>query len=120
VGVVILANAVALVGVARNRSGEPEAEVLLTERELPFAPWTDETTGVFLRLEWQRSLPGSKVETPWLDRAKLESLGFDGSVPPEAPGARERYGRMGPHAYVVPSTTGRPPWPKTSASRLSC
>lgn len=102
VGVVILANAVAMVGVARNRSGEPEAEVLLTERELPFAPWTDESAGVFLRLEWQRSLPGSKVETPWLDRAKLESLGFDGSVPPEAPGAREHYGRMAARpAYVV-------------------
>jgi hypothetical protein len=102
VAVVILANAVALVGVARNRSGEPEAEVLLTERELPFAPWTDESTGVFLRLEWQRTLPGSKVETPWLDRAKLESLGFDCSVPPEAPGARERYGRMAARpAYVV-------------------
>ena len=102
VAVVILANAVALVGVARNRSGQPEAEVLLTERELPLAPWTDESTGVFLQLEWQRSLPGPKPETPWLDRAKLESLGFDCSVPAEAPGARERYGRMAARpAYVV-------------------
>jgi len=100
--VVILANALALAAVARNRAGEPEAEALLTERELPLAPWTDESTGTFLRLEWQRSLPGSKIETPWLDQAKLESLGFDCSVPPAAAGARERYGRMAARpAYVV-------------------
>lgn len=100
--VVILANLVALVGVARNRAGEPEAEVLLTERELPLAPWTDESTGAFLQLEWQRSFPGSKIETPWFDRAKLESLGFDCSYPAEGKDAREQYGRMVPRrAYVV-------------------
>ena len=110
VAVVILANAVALVGVARNRAGTPEAEVRLTERELPLSPWTDENTGAFLQLEWQRSFPGSKIETPWFDRAKLESLGFDCSYPAEGKDARERYGRMVPRsAYVVLEYDG-PAW----------
>jgi hypothetical protein len=108
--VVILANVVALVGVARNRAGTPEAEVRLTERELPLSPWTDENTGAFLQLEWQRSFPGSKIETPWFDRAKLESLGFDCSYPAEGKDARERYGRMVPRsAYVVLEYDG-PAW----------
>ena len=108
--VVIVANVVVLAGVARNRAGVAEAEVRLTERELPLAPWTDESTGAFLRLEWQRSLPGSKVETPWFDRAKLCSLGFDCSTPAEGKDARERYGRMVPRrAYVVLEYDG-PAW----------
>jgi hypothetical protein len=122
VAVVILANTLALVAVTRNRAGEPEAEVRLTERELPFAPWTDQSTGVFLRLEWQRTTPGSKVETPWLDRAKLESLGFDCSYPPDGKDARERYGRMVARpAYVVLEYDGaasRPWLEDAGASRL--
>ncbi|HYN04263.1 MAG TPA: DUF4824 family protein [Vicinamibacteria bacterium] len=55
--VVALADLVALMGVARNRAGAPEAEVRLTEREIPLSPWTDENTGAFLRLEWQRAFP---------------------------------------------------------------
>ncbi len=110
VAVVLLANALALVGVARNRAGEPEAEVRLTERELPLAPWTDESTGVFLRLEWQRSLPGSKADWPWFDRAKLESLGFDCRHPVDAKDAREHYGRVvARRAYVVLEHDG-PAW----------
>ena len=98
--VVLVANAFALVGVARNRAGAPEAEVLLTERELPLAPWSDDSTGVFLQLEWQRSLRGSRLEMPWFDRAKLESLGFDCSRFEKE--SRARYGRLVPRrAYVV-------------------
>ena len=100
--VVIAANALALVAVARNRAGEPEAELRLTERELPPAPWTDQSTAVFLRLEWQRSLPGSKADWPWFDRAKLEALGFDCRHSIDAKDAREHYARMAARpAYVV-------------------
>jgi hypothetical protein len=100
--VVVLTNLVALAGVARNRSAEPEAELWLTERELPRAPWTDEGAGVFLRLEWARSLPGSKADWPWFDRAKLESLGFDCGHPADAPDAASHYARVMPReAYVV-------------------
>ena len=113
--VVLVANAVALVGVARNRSGRSEAEVLLTERELPMAPWSDESTGAFVRLEWQHSLPGSKVEWPWFDRAKLESLGFDCARWEEE--VRERYGRMVPRrAYVVLEYDG-PAWARWLEAR---
>jgi hypothetical protein len=100
--VVVLANLVALASVARNRSGEPEAELWLTERELPRAPWTDESTGVFLRLEWARSWPGSKADWPWFDRAKLEALGFDCGLPADAKDAASHYARVVPReAYVV-------------------
>jgi len=108
--VVVLANAVALVGVARNRAGTPEAEVRLTERELPLSPWTDESTGAFLQLEWQRSFPGSKIETPWFDRAKLESLGFNCSCPAEGKDARERYGRMVPRSAFIVLEYDGPAW----------
>lgn len=100
--VVVVANLVALTSVARNRSGEPGAELWLTERELPRAPWTGESAGVFLRLEWARSWPGSKADWPWLDRAKLESLGFDCDHPADAEDAASRYARVVPReAYVV-------------------
>lgn len=100
--VVVVANLLALASVARNRSGEPEAELWLTERELPRAPWTDESSGVFLRLEWARSRPGSKADWPWFDRAKLESLGFDCSHPADAKDADSHYARVMPReAFVV-------------------
>jgi hypothetical protein len=117
--VVVVANLVALASVARNRSGEPEAELWLTERELPRAPWTDESTGVFLRLEWARSPPGSKADWPWFERAKLESLGFDCSHPADAKDAAKHYARVVPReAYVVLELDGRPENPRETASRL--
>lgn len=117
--VVVVANLVAIAGVARNRSGEPEAELWLTERELPRAPWTDESTGVFLRLEWARSLPGSKADWPWFDAAKLEALGFDCGHPADAPDAATHYARLMPrNAYVVLDLDGPPEAPPETASRL--
>lgn len=113
--VVLVANVVALVGVAGNRAGKPEAELLLTERELKVAPWSDESTGVFLRLEWQRSPPGSKPGWPWFDRSKLESLGFDCARWERE--ARNRYGRMVPRrAYVVLEYDG-PAWARWLEAR---
>jgi|TARA_A100001518_G_C1201136_1_gene44663 hypothetical protein len=76
--VVLLSNAVALGGVWYNRSGEPEAQLLLSERELQrvYAGWLrDEDDGVLrLQLSWQR--PGDGWQLPWLDKAKLRELGF--------------------------------------------
>ena len=77
-GVVLLSNAVALGGVWYNRSGEPEAQLLLSERELQrvYGGWLrDEDDGVLrLQLSWQR--PGDGWQLPWLDEAKLRELGF--------------------------------------------
>ncbi|AQZ35407.1 DUF4824 family protein [Ectopseudomonas toyotomiensis] len=76
--VVLLSNAIALGSVWYNRSGEPEAQLLLSERELQrvYGGWLrDEDDGVLrLQLSWQR--PGDGWRLPWLDEAKLRELGF--------------------------------------------
>jgi hypothetical protein len=114
--VVIVANVVALAGVARNRAGRPEAEALLTERELPLAV-DDESTGVFLQLQWSRSALPTEPERPWLDRARLESLGLRCSRPAEAEDEKDCFRRNGPRrAYVVLEYDG-PAWAGWRAAR---
>jgi hypothetical protein len=88
VAVIALTNAVALGGVAWNRSGEPESVLELTERELmrPYGSFFDrERGGVELVLNW-RVLPDdpgmglyvSNYGSPdWFDEAKLQELGFN-------------------------------------------
>lgn len=98
-GALILAtNAVALVGVAYNRAGEPESQLRLTEREAPL-PWRmyeGENSGIALALRWRvldrqpdrRGAPAyyySGIEPAWLDENKLRDLGFDVSKPLSAP-----------------------------------
>jgi hypothetical protein len=93
-GLILAGNAVALIGVAYNRSGEPDAVVELSERELvaPFDfPAARENSGLTLILQWRTAgtlLPGGLAmpdvgETGWLDRAKLTELGFDITEPDE-------------------------------------
>ncbi len=63
--------------VARNRAGEPEAELLLSGRE--FYPWLSrnaENSGRFLRLRYQRVYNTQGFDNPWLDLEKLKSLGY--------------------------------------------
>jgi hypothetical protein len=74
-GLLIAVNAVVLLGVARNRSGEPDAEVILTERELPLSRFFrhEENTGVSLHL----NVNSDSEEQRWFDEAKLAELGFD-------------------------------------------
>ena len=88
---ILLSNAVVLAGVAWNRSGEPEAQLRLTQRELGLdRDWAGgrENSGVALSLRWRvlRTAPGDSfldygysyaTDADWLDRAKLEQLGFD-------------------------------------------
>jgi len=91
---ILVVNAVVLAGVAYNRSGEPEALLKLSQRELPMpGEWgfEGENSGVSLTIAWRvHPGPGSEAydfghsyggETTWLDRAKLESLGFEVSEP---------------------------------------
>jgi hypothetical protein len=94
VGLIVAVNAVALVGVAYNRSGEPESVLRLSERELrrPHQAWgfQRENSGLGLRLQWR--VTTRRVERDdghyyaqfdrwgdpvWLDRAKLAELGID-------------------------------------------
>lgn len=86
--VIVLTNAVALGGAWWNRSGEAESQLALSQRELRL-PWRGldrESSGLALALTW-RVVPSdrnnvyweySRGGTPeWLDKAKMESLGFD-------------------------------------------
>jgi len=99
---IALTNAVALLGVAWNRSGEPDSELRLTQRELapPYWRGTDsESGGIELRLKW-RSLNKSinefsaGMDSEWLDRAKLAELGFDMSRPENTAAGQRHYERL--------------------------
>jgi len=75
--VLMLANGAILVNVVRNRAGNPDAVVRLSEREArAFMPPEDQMElMLILRLEWQMAL-GPNGEDTWFDRARLEALGF--------------------------------------------
>jgi hypothetical protein len=99
-GLILVTNAVALGGVALNRSGAPEATLTLTERELPPGYVGEEDTGLSLRLDWDAPVGGDPDE--WLDRDRLRSLGFDCSVAPDDPRAELHYGKALPlQRYAV-------------------
>jgi uncharacterized protein DUF4824 len=79
---ILLTSAVVLLGVASNRRGEPEARLVLTERELRLGYQEKENTGLWLRLEAADREPLSTRGPAWFDKTKLEEVGFDCSVPP--------------------------------------
>ena len=98
----LLTNAVVLLGVAYNRRGEPESRVTLTERELRLGYQQKENTGMWLRLDttdverWAGAGPG------WFGQKKLEEIGFDCSVPPSDKKAELFYEKALPrHVYAV-------------------
>ena len=88
---IVLSNAVALLGVAYNRS-DTTATLKMTERELtPPYRWrgSKENSGLALSLQWRVmheenvasdnfgwSYPRTGGAPKWLDKAKLEALGF--------------------------------------------
>lgn len=93
VAIILMVNAIALAGIAYNRSGSPDSRLHLSQRELSL-PWQsdDENSGIALKLkwrvlgkfdstnknEWQQRLYGLIGNEPaWLDATKLRSLGFD-------------------------------------------
>lgn len=75
-GLILASNAIALAGVWYNRSGEPQAQLLLSEREiqLPYDSWLrgEENSGLRLQLAWREA----DADWSWLDEAKLRELGF--------------------------------------------
>jgi uncharacterized protein DUF4824 len=91
-----LTNAVALGGALWNRSGDPQARMRLSERELQrLEAWygNRENSGLTLNLRWRVVVEdradtgfysmryGSAYGSPaWLDKAKMESLGFGTSM----------------------------------------
>ena len=92
---IALTNAIALGGVAWNRSGEPESMLKLTQRELQGFAIDREGGGLQLSVSWRVLSADANATfywnfhgTPeWLDEAKLASLGFDVSPTPATRGA---------------------------------
>jgi hypothetical protein len=84
VAVVLVTNVVLLALVARNRAGEPDATIELTERELRLTPGDTDNTGVSLTLSWSSPFDFGVPQAtryPWFDQPKLESLGYDCRAP---------------------------------------
>jgi hypothetical protein len=103
--VVLVANGFALVQAARNRFGNPDAEVVLTNRELSYLKDPDDS-GVTLILRWQYD-----AKSPiWRDPQMLRSLGFDYSVPVSDSRADEFYGRQLPRTAFVALEYDGPAW----------
>ncbi len=102
VALVLVVNAYVLSGVAYNHSGEPEATITLTEREMPVESFWEyssrkEDSGISLRLLWNRyarweySIENSRSDIAWFDKTKLESIGFKCSMPVTDPDAEIYY-----------------------------
>jgi Domain of unknown function (DUF4824) len=110
IAVIILTNVVVLAGVAYNRSGEPDATVQLTERELHWEnrwDWMDrEDSGLHLILKWSRlgydNFDRTRREDYWFNQQKLTEVGFDTSYPLDGKDADRYYRRQLPRqGYVV-------------------
>ncbi len=102
--VVVVANGFALLHAARNRMGQFDATITLTEHELRTVH-TDDDSGVSLILNYQDPNRTWSVETlrqeGWLNRAKLSTLGFDCSVNPSDKRAHGFYDRQVPRISFV-------------------
>ncbi|HYA38380.1 MAG TPA: DUF4824 family protein [Candidatus Methylomirabilis sp.] len=115
--VLILAtNAVALVGVAYNRS-EPESTLKLTERELhlPYSwGFEKENSGIALTLQWrvlaeedkgfnswQTNAAGFGGVPDWINKAKLAAQGIDVSKREDTPQGRMYYDKMLPKEVLL-------------------
>ncbi len=109
-GLIAATNAVALLGVAYNRSGEPDSRLLLSERELniPYR-WelNQDNNGLALHLQWR--IPGARTgtsifqneyghfgEVQWLNRDKLIELGFNLEQAPDTVAGRRHYAKVLP------------------------
>jgi hypothetical protein len=116
---VLVVNAFVLIGVAYNRSGNPDSQVVLTERELrlPYYLWRSEreNTGIWLDLDWNRYdyiLPEEGTHDPyaWFDKTMLESLGFVCTLSAENSKAPDYYYRMLPRRVYAVLEIGGTAW----------
>ena len=129
VALVLAVNGLLLAGVAWNRTGTPDANVLLTERELPLAssPARAEDSGVSLRLRLGHWSPVDDRwhdgGLAWLTGPKLEALGFTaGPVPQELSEAyRFAHRQVARRGWVVLQLGGSAwaAWQVEQAARLA-
>lgn len=113
IALVALTNAVALGGVAWNRSGTPESELKLSQRELwdiYGGRYDRDARGTELMLRWRALSLDNPVEyyydghsgaLEWLDEAKLGALGFDVSKQPDPARASRRYRALLPREALI-------------------
>lgn len=116
-GLILVTNAIVLIGVAYNRLSPPESLLHLTQREVrpSYAPWgVRENSGMAVAVQWRvvssereglndlglryESYGGAPV---WLDKAKLRELGFDVSEMEDTDRAHRFYGRQLPKAALL-------------------
>lgn len=98
-GLVLLANLLVLGGVSWNRSGQPDAQVQLSERELRLNGGGKENTGLHLRLVWQHN---DEWQQEWFNKEKLEAVGYDCSRPVGAEASEQHYRKQLPRrAFAV-------------------
>jgi hypothetical protein len=114
--VVLAGNALILVDVGRNRAGNPDAVVRLSERELHQVGEMPEGAAPILNLKLQWSTAPGPDGRPWFDRAALESLGV-GRLPEVVDSAAAQdYRRNIRRAYAV-LELGGPAWERLVAER---
>jgi hypothetical protein len=123
-GLIVLSNAVALIHAARNRAGEPTAEIVLSDRELSYYD-DPEDSGVSLNLLWVN--PDAMGYSTVLDHdeeppvivgvEKLAELGFDVSMAPEDKRASSFYARQIARTGFVALEYDGPAWRVWSEAR---
>jgi hypothetical protein len=104
--IVVAANAAMLVGVAASRSGDPDAVITMTERELPMRFTTDRDSARQLEI---RADQAATIFLPWLGRQKLQALGFDVDALPKD-NAAGAYSRQLPRRVFVVLEYDGPAW----------
>jgi hypothetical protein len=110
--VIVIANVFALAHCALNRMGPPDSVITLTESEFYFyrAP-SDDDSGVTLHLDWAREAYNFTSKR-WLNRRKLEQLGFKSSMTANRPDIDDFYRwRRSRIAFVAVEYNG-PAWQK--------
>jgi hypothetical protein len=110
-----------MVQIARDRAGEPDAELHLEAREFfVISAFPTEDSVVTLKLLWTNpTIQYFPKQGPadWFDRAKLEETGFDVAMPPESSQATEFYSREQSREVFVALELGGPFREKWLASR---
>jgi len=115
--IIAVANVFALVHAARNRAGNADAEVTLTDREVRryTRSAAEDNSDVTLYLVWTSPdslpFPFQPDETlDWLNQQKLESLGFDCRVSPDSPDAARHYQRLRARRVFLALEYDGPAW----------
>jgi hypothetical protein len=112
--IILTANGFALLHAARNRAGAPDAEIVLSDRELSLyrSGNVDEDSGVSLDLQWSGSYwPVAGEDGPmWLDQEQLRALGFDVSVNANASEAGQFYDRQRARQSYIALEQNGPAW----------